>query len=559
MPTPEEVQLFYQNIMSHIQKSYEESGVDIITADVQEEEIWISMQDNVKLRAMLYKPAGCSKLPLILQRTCYPHNEPIYKAHARELAKRGYAFLFEFCRGTGGSEGIWEPNVYDRQDGRDTLDWLEKQDWVECIGYWGESYLAFTGWILADIVTPKVRSLCLANYGTDRYVSAYEKQLFRHDVLTSWAMGNAGYDILADYQESCKYRPHVLVDEALWGRKLEWYRKWITNTRKEDQYWQQGLWKQLEEIPTKVTIPVFLSEGWFDHHLGSALHTWECLSEEAKEHSWFDIGPLNHFGQNSINSYQPKNIHREKCPPHLKWFELTLKQKKLPERTVNLYVIGEDQWKKTNEWPCPEIQKKILYLGGDDKGQIVEEPGLENSITYIYDPENPVPSRGAEAMLHTMSEIGSRLQPKPGDRNDVLSFLSDALEKDLRIFGKTTVYLFASTDAEDTAFTAKLMEVLPNGEAYNIRSSITTIAADVENYSPNSVIEVCINMWDIAWTIRKGSRLRLDISSSDFPQYAIHSNYPGIWSCCEDTRKAKQVICFGKSVPSRIELEILSE
>ncbi|MDF2486689.1 MAG: putative hydrolase, CocE/NonD family, partial [Herbinix sp.] len=448
-------------------------------------------------------------------------------------------------------------NVNDRQDGLNTLEWLEQQSWVDCIGYWGESYLAFTGWVMADIVTPKVRSLCLANYGTDRYISAYEKQLFRHDVLTSWAMENAGYEISADYLESCKYRPHMLVDETLWGKKLEWYRHWITNTKRADTYWHQGFWKALQNIPPKVKVPVYIAEGWFDHHLGSALKTWECLSKEAKEHSWLDIGPLNHFGQNSITSYQPQNINSGNYLPVLNWFEQTLKQKILPEKSVNLYVIGEDQWKKVSEWPYSNIRRQTLYLGGHDKGKIIEKPGSKGSFQYTYDPEYPVPSKGAEAMLHTINEIGSLLQPEAGYRDDVITFQSDILEKDLKIFGKTFVHLFIASDVEDTAFTAKLMEVKPEGHAYNIRSSITTIAAEVEDYRPNTMIEVCINMWDIAWTIQKGSCLRLDISSSDFPQYAIHSNYPGVWACNERSRKANQSIYFGNGLLSRIELEVL--
>ena len=554
MPTTKEKQL-----LNYIEKSYGESGVEVLTEDIMEEEVWITMKDNVKLRAMLYKPIGFHKLPLILQRTCYPQNEPLYRIHARELAKRGYAFLYEYCRGTGGSEGIWEPNVNDRQDGLDTLEWLEQQKWVECIGYWGESYLAFTGWIMADILTPKVRSLCLANYGTDRYVSAYEKRLFRHDVLTSWAMGNAGYDVTADYLESCKYRPHMFVDEALWGKKLDWYRDWITNTKPEDDYWKQGFWKELKDIPSKVKVPVYISEGWFDHHLGSALKTWECLSEEVKEHSWLEVGPLDHFGQNSITSYQPQNIKRNKALPFLEWFEQTLKQKILPKKSVDLYVIGEDQWKKVPEWPYQDRRKQTLYLGGCDNGKIAEELGNRGRFEYTYDPQNPVPSRGSEAMLHTVDEIGSLLQPEPGYRDDVITFQSNAFEQGLKIFGKTFVHLFVSTDAEDTAFTAKLMEVMEDGKAYNIRSSITTIGADMGNYRPNTVIEVCINMWDIAWTIKKGSRLRLDISSSDFPQYAIHSNYPGVWACNDSSKKAQQTICYGSGFPSRIELEVLTE
>ncbi len=559
MKKEKDFQELFMDTLNAIKKSYEDSGVEIETEDISMEEIWIAMEDGVKLRAIIYKPRMYNRMPLVLQRSCYPQNEVFMRIHGEELAKRGYAYMCEYCRGTGGSEGIWEPNVNERKDGLDTLKWLERQDWVDCIGYWGDSYLALTGWAMADMVTEKVKSMCLGNYGTDRYKSAYEKRLFRHDVLTSWAMGNAGYEITADYLESCKYRPHELVDEGLWGNKLEWYRQWVTNTRREDSYWQQGFWKELEGIPGKVKIPVYISEGWFDHHLGSALVTWDCLSEEAKEHSWFDIGPLNHYGQISITSYQPMNAYRSKCPSVLNWFEITLKQKKLPEKSVNVYVIGEDRWKEVGNWPYKNTQKLALYLGTNSLGRLSKTTGGRGKITYIYDPENPTPSRGSEAMLFTMNELGSLKQPEPGLRDDVISFISDAVTEDIKIFGKIRVTLFVSTDAEDTAFSAKMMEITPDGDAYNIRSSITTLGAEAEQYTPNDMTEVHIDMWDVAWTVREGSRIRLDISSSDFPQYAVHSNYPGVWAKNRKTKKAKQTIYFGETALSRIDMDIMSD
>ena len=572
MKRTREMQLFFERKKNELKKSYKNSGVTVVTENIEAEEFFITMRDYKKLRAVLYKPVGFEKLPLILQRTCYPHNEEFYRIHAEELSKRGYAFLLEYCRGTGGSEGIWEPNINERQDGLDTLQWLETQDWVDCIGYWGDSYLALTGWVIADAVTLKVRSLCLGNYGTDRYTSAYEKRLFRHDVLTSWAMENAGYEIKADYTASCSYRPHEQVDEALWGKRLDWYRQWVTNTKREDAYWNKGFWKELSDIPAKVKIPVFLSEGWFDHHLGSALKTWNTLSETAKEHSRLDIGPLNHFGQNSIGSYVPKHLSKSQCPAPLEWFELTLKKKLLPKKTVNLYVIGEDRWKETSNWPCPDVEKWTLYLDGKKEedayetnqsglynGTISASPGEAQSSSYCYDPEKPQPSKGAEAMLHTMEEIGSVIQPEPGSRADVISFLSGIFEEDRKIFGKIKVSLFISTDVRDTAFTAKLIEVGPDKTGYNIRSSITTVAAEVEDYTPGTVAQVHIDMWDVIWTVRKGYRLRLDISSSDFPQYAVHSNFPGIWSRSSSSQKANQIIYYGGNTPSRIEIDILPE
>lgn len=556
MNASEAMQDFFRKAIEEVRISYSNSGVDIISEDISIDEVWITTSDHIKLRAFIYKPRHLEKLPLILQRTCYPQNEAFNKVHAEELARRGYAFMWEYCRGTGGSEGSWEPNVNDRSDGLDTLAWLEEQDWVESIGYWGDSYLAFTGWIMADAVTPKVKSMCLGNYGTDRYTSAYEKGLFRHDVLTSWAMGNAGHEITADYLESCRYRPHELVDEALWGQKLSWYRQWITNTRREDAYWQEGFWKELRDIPSKMKIPVCITEGWFDHHLGSALRTWDSLSDFAKQHSWLEIGPMNHFGQNSISAYQPENLHRSKCPTMLEWFELTLKKKEYSEKTVHLYIIGEDRWKKVSDWPSPDTIRINWYLQDDNYD--CQNDKKYTKCNFIYDPENPVPSRGAEAMLYSMSEIGSLKQPVPGFREDVLTFCSDALTFDMSVFGRIKVTLFVASDAPDTSFSAKLMEVTPKGEAYNIRSSITTIGSENEKYIPGTPTTVNIDMWDVAWTIGKGSRIRLDISSSDFPQYSVHSNYPGIWSQSQTTKKAKQTVYFSKDRPSRIEIEIYS-
>lgn len=125
---------------------------------------------------------------MILQRSPYVHLMDMYLLHGKNLAQRGFIYILQFCRGTGQSEGEWEPNVNERQDGLDTLNWLQNEPWVKNIGYWGNSYLALTGWCMADAVPSKVKGMYLSVYGTDRFTSAYSKGMFRHDVLTSWAM-----------------------------------------------------------------------------------------------------------------------------------------------------------------------------------------------------------------------------------------------------------------------------------------------------------------------------------------------------------------------------------
>ncbi len=122
------------------------------------------------------------------------------------------------------------------------------------------------------------------------------------------------------------------------------------------------------------------------------------------------------------------------------------------------------------------------------------------------------------------------------------------------------VKLWVSTDVEDTAFTAKVMEIKANGRTVNIRSSVTTIAADRQDtYKPGSLTEVVIEMWDIAWQIHAGSRLRIDISSSDFPQYAVHTNYAGVWSLQDKAQKAHQTIWYDAKHLSCVEIPVMDE
>lgn len=507
------------------------------------EEFYLPMPDGVKLYMKAYKPTGMEKFPVLIQRSCYPFQQVIYDVYGEELAKRGYGYVLQICRGTGKSEGVWEPNVNERPDGLATLEWLNAQPWVESIGYFGASYLALTGWAIADEMPEKVKGMMLTVYGTDRFTSAYEKGLFRHDVLTGWAMSNAGHPVAADYLESCRFRPHAKVDEALWGGRLDWYQDWIHSTRRSDAYWQQGWWKLLEGVPGRTKVPVFIVDSWYDHHFGSAVNTWLSLSEETKKHSWLDIGCWNHMFMNCMEFGPHDNLNMSEVERLLEWFDPILKQGKTPEMRVCAYTMREDAWKELAAWPAPVTAVKNLYLG---TGKTLEDaPAAPGSVSFDYDPENPCPSHGAESVLTTITEAGTLAQPGPDYRPDVVSFISKPLTEALPICGKIKVHLNVATDVDDTAFAIKLMEVFPDGSAYNIRTGITTILADNDSYTPGTGTNVCVDTWDMAWTVQPGSRLRLDVTSSDFPQYVAHSNYAGIWADAGKTRVAHQTVFTG--------------
>lgn len=528
----------------------------------------LPMSDGVKLETIIRLPDAAADestaYPVIVKRSCYPGQKNMLEIQAKEFAKRGFGFVYQWCRGTGGSEGSWEPNVNERQDGLTTLQWLSEQPFVQNIGYWGDSYLALTGWCMADAVPKKVKTMFLGVYGVDRHTSAYQDGLFRQDVLTSWAMENAGVHVKADLMDSYRFRPQVEVDEKLWGVRLEWYRDWITQPDRSSSYWKQGFWGMLKEIPGKCKIPLFIKEGWYDHHLGSALASYDRLSKEAKSHSVLQIGPWNHGYQPVIPHESVKNLRMDDMNAPLNWFHSILVEEKVPEGHIEKYVIGADEWKTEKQHGKPSAYKRFFLsaAGADTEAGCLPEPPVGNGqVSYLYDPQNPVESHGTESMLTHMQEQGSLKQPDPGWRSDVISFVSEPLEEAFVTDGAINVKLYVSSDAEDTAFAAKLMEVFPDGEAYNIRSSITTLAyrngADMRlDYQPEEIVEINIRMWDIAWKLRKGSRIRLDVTSSDFPQYSVHTNFPGVWSIQEQTKSVRQTIYAGQDYPSCIELPI---
>ena len=506
-----------EQFINYIKSLYDQASLPVVVSKIHKEEIMLPCADGVRLRTQYFLPERICPAPTVVIRSCYPHQEPMLLIQAEAYAKRGFGFVLQWCRGTGGSEGEWEPNVHDRADGLCLMHALQQDDRIGPIGYLGDSYLAFTGWVMADAVPEKVKTMILGVYGCDRHTSAYKDGLFRQDILTAWAMGNAGRKVDADYMESAAYRPQVEVDEALWGGKLSWYR--------DNTY----------------------------YHL---------LSKESRAHTTVQIGPWNHGYRPAITHQDLSHLTDDSVDTPMLWFDRILRKGEVPEAAVRQYVIGADCWREYKVEDAPATETVRFWL--DDK-TLCDAPSPESgSVSYVYDPADPVLSYGAESLFSTMQKVGSLEQPEPDWRPDVKSFLSAPLTQSLEIHGSINVKLFVQTDAEDTSFTAKLMEVFPDGKAVNIRGSITTLAyrngrPKRGTYTPGEIVEINIQMWDVAWKTQAGSRLRLDVSSSDFPQYAVHPNYPGIWSMIKETRTANETVWFGAEHPSCVELPVITE
>jgi len=524
-----------------------------------------------KLFTRIYLPKGEGAWPVIVTRNPYVFGQSgDNNIIGREYAKRGIGYIQQDCRGKGGSEGFFTPNIYEREDGIALYKWIALQTWCGSIGIFGSSYTALTGWIVADQVPDKVKGYYLSHYGVDRFISLYRAGLLRQDIISGWVIDNAEEDIRKperkdgqlfgeNYYPFYLYRPHIEADVEILGQELPYYRDWITHTDYADPYWNTGVWADLKSIPPKINVPVTIVAGQFDHHEEGTLLGYERLNPAVKENSRLILGSWNHSFQVTPTHVPTTNaMDFSIMTDQFKWFYSLLVENIVPQGEIRIYNIEADRWENFDSWPVNVRKQKYFYLSDIKYNHNTEAYRLTEDcqktdavISYKYNPLNPVMTEGGETTFTSVLRRGSKLQPEPGYRDDVISFISEPLTEDITIAGNIILKLKVSSDVDDTCFAFTLSEVSSDGKAYNMRNAITTLGyrnaplANRQNYNSGEIVEINIEATPILWTVKAGNALRVDIKSSNFPEYAVHSNFAGIWSEQSNTRIANQRIFTG--------------
>lgn len=574
----------------------------------------VPMRDGIKLHTIVTLPKGVGPWPSLLVRNPYDTmGTDVFNFFCSLFSRYGYACVYQEARGQMRSEGDWEPLFREPNDTTDTLNWMVEQSWMDGnIGMWGVSYLALIQWAGAIDAPPELKTFVPISMGTDFHKTLYEKGMFRH-FASLWIllMPERGINIkgVLNFMKAVKHFPHEEIDEKYAGTKLSWYQEWIRDAELDSATWKRKDAVDLKGLTARLDIPLLMFDGWYDPFLGAEFNDYQTLA--SREKSRFIVGPWSHIqiAASALPVDESANdAIRMELTQSLDWFEHFLKGKPLNDGAyIQTYVMGANKWKKRKSWPpqtdniqftlanlsesnsCENGQLLKVSSGSTPRDERASEEGLQDSlvqetfvqeemvqnelvqdnqgaeraqnvskeideareqISYVYDPNDPVFSRGGTGFLGPLTpEIapGSLFQKGMCEREDVLSFTTPVFDDDQTIVGNIKLKLLVSTDANDTAFTAKLMDVLPDGRAVNIRDSGTTLALrnDVKTrllYEPNSLVEVNIEMWPIEWMIKKGHRVRLDISSSNFPAYNIHSNYAGNWAEQNQVKIAKQTV-----------------
>ena len=544
--------------------------------------VGIPMRDGVKLYADVFRPVKPGKYPVIVCRTPYStERAPAAYDAAVFFAQRGYVFVFQDVRGRHESEGRWEPFRDDINDGYDTVEWAAAQPWSNGkVGMQGGSYLGHVQWRAAMAKPPHLVAMFPAVAATSLY----------HD----WITLNGGWRLSFNFgwgpvrQESRIMQntgPHTIggVDaihfdqmqrhlplntmQQLAGRNAQFYKDWIAHPDYDD-YWKK---LNAEEVMDQITAPAHTFGGWFDIFSQGTLRGYALLSkkgatEQARKQSRLVIGPWGHGSSQKFGDLDfGAHAHVDQHSLELQYFDYHLKglanglDKEPP---VKLFVMGRNEWVGENEYPIARTQYKNMYLHAGGKLDWAEPPAAAPAASYRYDPQNPVPSLGGNNCCGTPTPAGPKDQRPFDSRGDILRYTSEYLREPLEIAGPVKVVLHAASDGPDTDFVAKLIDVYPDGRALNmaegiIRGRYRAGADKPQLLQPGKTYEFTIDLVGTAVEFQPGHRIRIDITSSHFPQFDRNPNTGEAFGTSTKTRIATQTIQHTKATPSYVVLPVI--
>ena len=532
-------------------------------------ELELELSDGVRLDSDLYLPRGEGPWPAILIRTPYgKRNRGQFMPFVSRLfARHGYAVLVQDVRGRFGSQGDWRPFYSEARDGREVLEWIRAQPWSDgAAGTFGFSYFGYTQWALATQRPEGLRAAMLGITSSDMHSWFYHGGAFRLELAGSWALKIADpaknrEDDEAERERLFWHLPPDQADEAVL-ETLPYYDEWLAADVPGVPY---SSWLP-PDAADQLEVPALLVTGWFDIFMPQQLHDFQALVHDPAApaaQSALLVGPWNHalgFSGQGDMDLGPQASFFSAFEQVLGWFDHHLRGSG-PVPTwgpVRSFQLGQNRWQDHAQWPPAGAQALTLALTPD--GGLDRETDAEGSMSFTYDPRDPVPTVGGNNYVESLSS--PRDQVTLDARQDILRFVAPPLGQPLRLAGPAEARLCVSTSVDDTAFTAKLVDVDPLGLALNMLDGITLLsrrdgADHPQPAIPGQRYALSISLGQTDWTLAAGHSLRLDISSSNFPRYARHPNQFGPWARISELRDAEQTLHFDAECSPELAITVL--
>jgi hypothetical protein len=501
------------------------------------------MPDGPRLLTEVYLPAAVPA-PVIFART--PYGSRSLGWLARALVPSGYVVVVQNVRGTNGSGGAFVPFVTEQADGRATLEWILSQPWAtDTVGLFGISYHGYTAYALAETGAPAVRALAVFSGWAE---------------LGEFIAPGGAFNLMAhlpwfiSFGRGARMPPVAMLDSLFRTVPLS------------------GLFRgaeavmQLAERPynyAAVKVPVLHVTSWYDFIYPHALRAYAGLRAQGQRAApqRLIVGPWAHndvlsgktvvgdddFGAHAVAGFDSVTAWTRR------WFDRHLRSRAEDEPPVRLFVLGDNRWRNTTDWPPTGSTAEAWYLHADgDGGHLAPtaQRGRSTSI-FTYDPNEPAPTVGGANTHFLPDRLGPRDQRVLDGRTDIVRFISTPLERDLLLAGPMQAVLYVSADAPSTDITAKLVAVLPDGRARNIEDGIRRFYL-----KPGAPTEVTIDLGATAIRLSQGTRLRLDISGGNFPKYDRNPNTGEDPLSATLFRPVRLTIHHDADAPSRVVLPV---
>jgi putative CocE/NonD family hydrolase len=549
--------------------------------------VLVPVRDGVQLGADIYLPPGTGPFPVLL--TITPYGKTGAGRGAAAQMERGYAVVAVDSRGLRASKGKWETYVHEAQDGFDVQQWVAKQPWSNGrIGMFGTSYPAYTQVAPAQYRNPNVKALVPVSAQSDNFGSVWSSDGLLHLAFSPvWAMQQEAIatnqrPAAVDWTQVIWTLPLKAIPEMTGG--VSQFLADVIAHDTHDNFWKR---MSIRDKYAEMDVPAFHVTGWYDD-LSQETQTnfigmrKQSRSEHARRWQKLLIGPWGHgvpridstfvFGDVDFG----RNVKIDFQAMQAKWFDYHVKgiaNGLDQEAPVKIFVMGANVWRDEQEWPLARAVATPYYLHSKgfantrfgDGVLSTQPPGDEPPDHYRYDPRNPVPTYGGHGCCdYSFAAMGPLDQRVNQQRSDVLVYSTAPLTEDTEVSGIVEAKLVFSTDVTDTDFFVTLSDVYPDGRAIDITEgqARTRFRESLERptlLTPNKEYTITVKLWGTSNLFKRGHRIRVHITSSNFPRYNrnLNSGKPMADETEADIRVANQTILHSGARASVIVLPIV--
>ncbi len=500
--------------------------------------------ENAELFTAVCLPEDKGSFPTVLFRSPYVDDmeklieEQIVARIAEEqksFIENGYTVIFQHCRGRGKSSGDCVPYIFEREDGLALQQWVREQPFYNGEIYLcGGSYTSSVHFVTAPFAKD-IKGAVLDVQDCERYNCNYRNGFYKMGLHGDWYVNmykKKSTPVKNYAPETYNMLPLSDFSKTVFGESAEDFDEILRHPNKNDVFWDTRFGGgEAHNAIKHANIPILLTTGFYDIYTGGVFDMWNGLDEQTKEKSALIVHPYDHGCSSNSQPIQFENATLwEKFGDYpVKWLNVIRNNEKpfVEQGKITYYKLFGNEW-QTDDFKQP-INEKVYTLGQGEK-------------TYVYNPYAPALFKGG---LST-NFGGNAWQDAPNSRYDIISVFTPEFEEDTFVKGKMKAKLCVKTDCDDTCFYVRI-SLVKEERYYGLRDDINQISNFCVHYKPNAEIEMDFSFDEHAFVVKKGEKLRVDISSSAFPCYVRHTNNKGLFSEQTTAKIANNTVILDKS------------